>query len=134
MYLDNMQPKAGEPTPTPLQNMGQLRGVIYDFEKVGDILPKHNHSEKEAHITIVAKGSIRAYSHDWSIDIPAGKVVDFPPEQPHEFMALEDGTRIVNIGKHYGEFANDAPSIASEPSPLPELFDIDTTEVMVVNL
>lgn len=133
MLLDNTQPKIGEPTPTFLQNMGQLKGVIYDFEKVGDILPKHIHSEKDAHITIVAKGSIRAYSHDWSIDIPAGKVVDFPPEQPHEFMALEDGTRIVNIVKHYGGFVDDAPPIASKPPPPPEVVNIDTT-VTVINL
>lgn len=84
------------------KNYGDLRGAIYDFEKAGDILPKHNHTEKDAHITIVAKGRIKAYSHDWSEEYDTGKVIDFPPEQPHEIMALEDNTRIVNVIKKMG--------------------------------
>ena len=89
------------PIPTPI-NFGDLRGTVYDFEKSGDILPKHNHDETNAHITVVAKGRIRAYSHDWSHEFECGKVIDFPAEQPHEIMALEDNTRIVNVVKKMG--------------------------------
>jgi quercetin dioxygenase-like cupin family protein len=86
----------------PLENMGDLRGSIYDFSFAGDILPKHVHTEENVHITIVAKGRIKIYSHDWSIEASAGQLVDFRPEEPHEFMALEDGTRIFNIIKKLG--------------------------------
>jgi quercetin dioxygenase-like cupin family protein len=84
----------------PLENLGNVRGVMYDFEKVGDILFKHSHAENTAHITIVARGKIKIYSHDWAIEAVAGQLLDFPPEQPHEFMALEDNTRIFNIIKN----------------------------------
>lgn len=82
-------------------NIGDIRGVIYDFEKSGDILNKHVHTSHDVHITIVAKGKIKAYSHDWEIIAEAGKLLDFQPGQPHEIMALEDNTRVFNIIKKY---------------------------------
>jgi len=88
-------------------SFGDINGAIYDFEKAGDILPKHVHDEKDTHITIVARGKIKAYSHDWSIEAVSGQVLDFRPHEPHEFMALEDNTRIVNIVKKYGGNVND---------------------------
>jgi len=78
---------------------GDLRMGVYDFEKVGDTLPKHNHNEDTAHITIVARGKLKAYSHDWEMEATAGQLLDFPAGQPHELMALEDNTRIFNILK-----------------------------------
>lgn len=92
---------------------GDLHGAIYDFEKSGDLLPKHNHDEDSAHITIVASGCLKAYSHDWEIIIPAGKIADFPPNQPHEFMAMEDGTRIVNILKKAGGVVSNYATVGS---------------------
>ena len=89
-------------TVKPLVGYGDIRGARYDFEKAGDILPKHVHTEDTVHITIVAKGRVKAYSHDWSIEASAGQLVDFRPNEPHEFMALEDGTRIFNIIKKLG--------------------------------
>jgi quercetin dioxygenase-like cupin family protein len=87
--------------------IGDLRGAMYDFEKAGDILPKHNHDENSVHITIVAKGKIKAYSHDWEMEAVAGQLLDFRPNEPHELMALEDGTRIFNIVKKFGGQSND---------------------------
>ena len=83
----------------PLENLGALRGIMYDFEKSGDVLPKHNHAEDTAHITIVARGKIKAYSHDWELEAVAGQILDFRPGEPHEILALEDSTRIFNIIK-----------------------------------
>lgn len=82
--------------------LGDLVGAIIDFEKVGDVLSKHNHDEKTIHITIVARGSIKISSHDWEKTVVAGQIIDFRPYEPHEFTALEDNTRIVNIVKKYG--------------------------------
>jgi quercetin dioxygenase-like cupin family protein len=98
----------------PLENLGDIKGAIYEFTKAGDILPKHIHDETSVHITIVAKGSIKAYSHDWEVVVEAGKCIDFPPNQPHEFMALEDDTRIFNIIKKYGGEVNDYTPVPQE--------------------
>lgn len=89
-----------------LENLGDIKGSMYDFEKSGDILSKHNHTKDTTHITIIARGKIRVYSYDWSIEAIAGQMLDFRPNEPHEFMALEDNTRIFNIIKKYN--ANDA--------------------------
>jgi hypothetical protein len=85
-----------------LDNLGDLRIARFDFEKAGDLLLKHSHDAGNVHITIVAKGRIKVYSHDWSIEAGPGDLVDFRPNEPHEFMALEDGTRIFNIQKKLG--------------------------------
>lgn len=123
--------------PTPLLNMGDIKGVIYDFEKIGDILAKHTHTEETAHITIVAKGSIKAYSHDWEVVIPAGKVADFPPNQPHEFMALEDDTRVINIVKKFGGSVNDYATGPIEEVQVPQTLMVEEAapiQVYTVNL
>jgi quercetin dioxygenase-like cupin family protein len=86
----------------PLENMGDLRGSIYDFSFAGDILPKHVHTEENVHITIVATGRLKAYSHDWAIEAGPGQVLNFRPHEPHELMALENNTRIFNIIKKLG--------------------------------
>jgi quercetin dioxygenase-like cupin family protein len=91
----------------PLRGFGVISGVMYDFEKAGDILPKHVHTELDAHITIVARGKLKIYSHDWEIIAVPGQLLDFTPNQPHEFMALEDNTRIFNLLKKDGGTPND---------------------------
>ena len=88
-------------------DIGDLHGTMYDFEKAGDILPKHNHTESDVHITIVARGKLKAYSHDWEKEAVAGQLLDFRPGEPHELMALEDNTRIFNIVKKFGGVSND---------------------------
>ena len=90
----------------PLQT-GDINGTIYDFEQVKDILPNHVHTEDNVHITIVCKGKIKAYSHDWEIIATPGQVIDFRPGEPHEIMALESNTRIINIIKKFGGTSND---------------------------
>ena len=92
---------------TQLENLGDIKGTMFDFDLAGDILPKHTHDETNVHITIVARGKIKAYSHDWSIEATAGQILDFRPNEPHEFMALENNTRIFNIIKVHGGASND---------------------------
>jgi quercetin dioxygenase-like cupin family protein len=82
-----------------IQQLGDLRLNIYDFEFSGDVLEKHVHNENNIHITIVARGKVKASSHDWEIEVSAGGIIDFRPNEPHEIEALEDNTRIVNIPK-----------------------------------
>jgi quercetin dioxygenase-like cupin family protein len=78
---------------------GKLSGTVYTFEKAGDVLPMHTHTEDDAHITIVARGKIKAHGNEWQAEYSAGAVIDFPSNQSHEFIALEDNSRVVNIQK-----------------------------------
>ena len=84
-----------------IEGCGDIRGSMYTFEQSGDVLPKHNHTEDDVHITIVAKGKIKAYSHDWEIIAESGKMLNFKAGEPHEILALEDNTRIFNIIKKH---------------------------------
>lgn len=93
---------------SPLAAAG-LAGTIYDFEEVGDVLPMHEHDEATAHVTVVARGAVRAHGNGWDREFEAGAVIDFPPRQRHEFVALEPRTRIVNITKAAARDAS-APS------------------------
>ena len=91
----------------PLLELGDIKGTMYTFEKAGDILPKHVHTEDNVHITIVARGKLKAYSHDWEQEATAGQLLDFRVGEPHELMALEDNTRIFNILKKSSGIPND---------------------------
>lgn len=79
--------------------LGKLVGTIYDFPEIGDVLPMHNHTETDVHISVVAKGSFRAHGNGWSRTVNAGDVLDWRPDDPHEFVALEASSRLVNIVK-----------------------------------
>jgi quercetin dioxygenase-like cupin family protein len=81
---------------------GDLYAVIMIFENEGDKLPMHNHTEDDLHITIVTRGKLRIYGPEiGSADYEASDVIDFNAGEPHEFMALEDDTRLVNIVKKH---------------------------------
>ena len=85
-----------EPKPFTL---GKLVGTIYDFPEVGDVLPMHSHTEADVHISVVAKGSFRAHGNGWERVVNAGDVLDWRPNDPHEFVSLEASSRLVNIVK-----------------------------------
>ena len=78
---------------------GKLSGAIYDFPDAGDVLPMHSHDEANVHITVVARGSFKAHGNGWERVLKAGDVADWKPNDPHEFVALEANSRIVNIVK-----------------------------------
>lgn len=78
---------------------GKILGVIYDFPEMGDTLPMHSHGEADVHITIVARGAFKAHGNGWERVLKSGDVADWVPNDPHEFIALEADSRIVNIIK-----------------------------------
>jgi quercetin dioxygenase-like cupin family protein len=81
---------------------GDLTLNHYTFAK-GEGLPLHDHDEATAHVTIVAKGSVTISGPSIETQtLVAGNVYDFPARSPHEIIALEDGTVIVNIPKRFG--------------------------------
>jgi quercetin dioxygenase-like cupin family protein len=79
--------------------LGKLTGTIYDFSEVGDVLPMHTHSEADVHISVVAKGAFLTRGSDWQREVRAGDVLDWRPNEAHEFVANEAGSRLVNIVK-----------------------------------
>jgi quercetin dioxygenase-like cupin family protein len=79
--------------------LGILTGTIYDFSEVGDILPMHSHTESDVHITVVAKGVFVTRGIGWQRSVKAGDVLNWRPNEPHEFIADEAESRIVNIVK-----------------------------------
>ena len=85
-----------------LTKHGDLKITMYTFEVSGDELPKHVHDRQTVHITIVARGRVKVFSHDWEIEASAGQLLDFNEGQPHGFIALEDNSRIFNIVKYNG--------------------------------
>jgi len=83
---------------TPHQ-FGKMVATIFDFDHAGDMLPMHNHTEADVHITIVSKGSFRAHGDGWEMILKPGQIVDWDAGQAHELIALEPGSRFVNIVK-----------------------------------
>lgn len=79
---------------------GKLTGVLYTFEHAGDVLPMHRHGEADVHITIVSRGRFRVHGPEiGDNEYEAGALLDWAPGFDHEFIALTDGARIVNIIK-----------------------------------
>ena len=110
-----------------LQNLGELRGNMYDFEKAGEIVSMHTHDDHSAHITIVARGKLKAYSDTWSHEATAGQLINFKSGQPHELMALEDNTRIYNINKLLVPWTN-VSKLKPEPG------DPDSSDIKLMTL
>ena len=84
-----------------LLNVDSVRGIIFDFPEVGDVLPMHTHDKTNVHITICARGRLRVFSNQFELEISAGEVWDWEDGVWHGFEALEPNSRIVNIIKAY---------------------------------
>lgn len=81
--------------------MGQLLGVIYTFEEVGDVLPMHRHGEQDVHITIIARGRFNVHGPViGEKEYGEGAVMDWNVGIDHEFVALTSNARVVNILKN----------------------------------
>jgi hypothetical protein len=87
---------------------GDIKIVMYDFSEEKDILPSHVHLEdKDLHISIVARGSVRVFGEDFSVVCTNGTILDFKKDQVHGFEALEKNSRIINVNKYMGEYATE---------------------------
>jgi quercetin dioxygenase-like cupin family protein len=84
-----------------LDGIGDLKGIRYDFEQAGVSISLHTHPVETEHITIVARGSIKASGENFEFILNAGDMVNLPEGVAHEFVALEDNSRIFNIFKRY---------------------------------
>lgn len=82
-------------------NTGSLRGTIYTFAKAGDTLLMHSHGPKDVHVSIVARGSFMVRGPVIGEQVVhEGAFIDPDPAGiTHEFIALTDNARVVNIIK-----------------------------------
>jgi quercetin dioxygenase-like cupin family protein len=79
---------------------GKLAGTVFTFETAGDVLPMHRHTDADVHITIVARGRFRVHGPGiGDTEYSEGAVLDWSPGVDHEFIALTDNARVVNIIK-----------------------------------
>lgn len=84
---------------------GDLRGTKHTLEKAGDVFPVHAHGESDVHISVVARGSLRCIGRA-AIEgeiIKAGDVIDWNAGEPHGFVALDDGSVLVNVIKRMAQ-------------------------------
>lgn len=92
------------PTSRGLKVDGKYWGTVYTFEKEGDEFPVHVHEEEDNHITMLVFGGIRCMGHPKHDGVevytqPGGIILDWIAGEPHGFIALVDGTTIVNLQK-----------------------------------
>lgn len=88
-------------TTTTIENAGDLNGVIHDLSVAGTTIVAHTHPTETEHITIVARGKIKASGEGFEFILAAGEMVSLPEGKAHEILAMEDNTRIFNIAKRY---------------------------------
>ena len=75
-------------------------GIIYTFEKAGDVLPMHRHGPDDVHITCVMRGRFRIHGPViGDKEYEAGAFIDWSVGVDHEFVALTDNARIGNFVK-----------------------------------
>ena len=78
---------------------GSLKGVLYAFAAVGDTLPMHDHDACTMHISVVTSGAFTVRDPGWSKLVAPGPVLSFSPGNPHEFVAMQPNSRVLNILK-----------------------------------
>lgn len=79
---------------------GQVCGVFYEFENVGDGIPLHQHDADAAHNIVVLRGRVHLYGRGVDQVLETGSVTDFDNALPHEIAALEAGSKILNLYKY----------------------------------
>lgn len=83
--------------------LGDLTVKRMLYARAGDELAVHTHRAADNHITVVSSGSFRCIGNK-AIEgavLRIGQVIDWPDGEPHGFVALEDASLMVQIGKRY---------------------------------
>ncbi|HXF89531.1 MAG TPA: cupin domain-containing protein [Xanthobacteraceae bacterium] len=74
-----------------------MSGIVYDFRAAGDELPMHAHTADDVHISIMTRGRLMSSGDGWQRELKPGDIVAYEAGQRHNFVALEPGSRVVNI-------------------------------------
>jgi len=81
---------------------GDLYGIRYHFERVGERLNWHLHDRATAHNMVVMRGSVKFQTNEETKVVEAGEIFDFNWYQEHSIVSLDPDTVIFNI-LLYGE-------------------------------
>lgn len=101
---------------------GDLFGFRYLFEKAGDGLRRHEHTAESAHNVIVLHGSVSVNVEGHSSRIVTqGNVLDFDWTRPHDIIALEPNTLVLNLML----FGMPDTYVNMPPSEFNSVFDIN---------
>jgi len=68
--------------------MGSQSMLVKWTLQKGAIIPLHFHPNEQ--VTWITKGAVKVLSQGKEFIVKAGGVLIFPPNVPHEFLALED--------------------------------------------
>lgn len=73
----------------------------YVLEHPGDEVKRHTHAPNDpGHVTIILTGKLKIHGPDFSHELNAGEIYDFPKnESTHALTALEPNTIILNVRK-----------------------------------
>jgi mannose-6-phosphate isomerase-like protein (cupin superfamily) len=88
---------------TRIEVDGKYKGIKMLFEKAGDSLGLHKHTEADNHWTVFANGTIKLLHPGQPDDgkiINAPFALNFPAGVPHGFEAMTAGAMIFNILKN----------------------------------
>jgi hypothetical protein len=87
-------------THTQLVHIGPVSGFLYLFDKAGEGLGLHVHDHTDAHNVYVLYGSVRVYGEIPTMELSAGMELPLEWDKPHEILALEDNTMLLNRFLH----------------------------------
>lgn len=76
---------------------GRLYGIKYTFERLRDQITEHTHVPSQAHNIIVLKGRVWLAERFQVRLLQAGTVLDFEWGEPHQIVAAEDDSQILNL-------------------------------------
>jgi hypothetical protein len=83
--------------------IGDAFGILYQFDNVGESIPRHKHVRATAHATLVMAGRIEFIDYQLlatgpcRIFVEAGEIFEFDWTHEHEIKALEPGTIVFNL-------------------------------------
>ena len=69
--------------------------IKWYLKKIGATLPLHFHPNEQ--INYVEQGKVEVHSQGDTYTLSKGQVIVFPPNVPHEFVALTNDTILVDI-------------------------------------
>ena len=75
------------------------------YVKEGGVVPRHHHENEQ--VSQVLEGKLRFVFDDKEIVASAGDVIEIPPNEPHEVIALEDSVALDTFQPVRGDWLSD---------------------------
>lgn len=109
---------------THLRLEGSRLAVLYRFDVPGDGLPEHMHGPDMTHDVSCTRGRVMVYGPglEWVMPLKLGERAVFDSTSPHEIMALEPKSSVVNeyyqgIPANYAQLPEDEKDGTADLAP-----------------